>query len=165
MEKIAVYPGTFDPITYGHVDLIERGLKMFKEIIVAISDNPSKTPLFSLEERKAFIQEATSHLKGVRLDSFDQLLVEYMKDKNVRVVIRGVRAISDFEYEFQMALMNRNLNSEMETVFLIPNEKYSFVSSRLIKEVASFGGDVSNLVPPVVVEGLRKKFQELKLEI
>jgi len=158
----AVYPGTFDPVTYGHIDLMKRALRMCDEIIVAISDNPAKSPLFTFEERKRFIEDSTGHLKGITVEYFDVLLVDYMKMLGANLVIRGVRAISDFEYEFQMALMNRALNPEIETVFLIPNEKYSFVSSRLIKEVAAFGGGVSHLVPASVAEALRQRVGKLQ---
>jgi len=158
----AVYPGTFDPVTYGHIDLMRRALRMCDEIIVAISDNPAKEPLFTFEERKGFIEDSTSHLAGIMVEYFETLLVDYMKERGASLVIRGVRAISDFEYEFQMALMNRALNQEIETVFLIPNERYSFVSSRLIKEVAAFGGDVSHLVPSSVADALRQRVGKLR---
>ncbi len=162
MISRAVYPGTFDPVTYGHIDLMKRALRMCDEIIVAVSDNPAKEPLFTFEERKAFIEESTDDLDGITVEYFDMLLVDFMVMKGASVVIRGVRAISDFEYEFQMALMNRALNKEIETIFLIPNERYSFVSSRLIKEVAAFGGNVSHLVPPSVAEALRNRVGSLR---
>ena len=165
MISRAVYPGTFDPVTYGHIDLMKRALRMCDEIIVAISDNPAKEPLFTFEERKEFIEDSISHLAGVTVEYFDTLLVDYMKERGASLVVRGVRAISDFEYEFQMALMNRALNQEIETVFLIPNERYSFVSSRLIKEVAAFGGDVSHLVPPSVAEALRQRVGRLRKDL
>jgi len=158
MVQTAIYPGTFDPITNGHIDLIKRGLEIFDNLIVAVSNNPYKKPLFSLDERKQMIYEATKGLKNLRIDSFDNLLVQYAMENKVNVIIRGLRAVSDFEYEYQMALMNRNLNNSIETVFLVPSEQYSFISSRLIKEVASFGGSVKGLVPPIVEEALKKKF-------
>lgn len=162
MISRCVYPGTFDPVTYGHIDLMKRALKICDEIIVAVSDNPAKEPLFTYEERKAFIEEATRDLSGVTVEYFDTLLVDFMRERGASVVIRGVRAISDFEYEFQMALMNRALDQDIETVFLIPNEKYSFVSSRLIKEVAAYGGDVSHLVSPSVAKALQQRVGELR---
>ncbi|MBI1987820.1 MAG: pantetheine-phosphate adenylyltransferase [Nitrospinae bacterium] len=160
MGRTAVYPGTFDPITNGHIDLIQRGLCIFDEVIVAVSNNPDKRPLFSLEERKGFIQEATRGLGEIRIDSFNSLLIQYAKEIKVNVIIRGLRAVSDFEYEYQMALMNRKLDSSIETVFMMPSEKYSFISSRLIKEVVSFGGCVKGMVPDIVEEALRGKFKK-----
>jgi pantetheine-phosphate adenylyltransferase len=158
MGHTAIYPGTFDPITYGHIDLIRRGLKIFDDLIIGISNNPDKQPLFSLEERKQMIYQATKDFGSLKIDSFDNLLVQYARENQVNVIIRGLRAVSDFEYEYQMALMNRNMDSSIETVFMVPSEQYSFISSRLIKEVASFGGSVKGLVPPVVEEALKRKF-------
>lgn len=158
MKRIAVYPGTFDPVTNGHVDLLERSLRIFDEVIVAIASNPKKAPLFSLEERISMFRDATARYKNVVIEGFDGLLVDYVKQKKAAGIIRGLRAVSDFEYEMQMALMNRRLDSDIETVFLMPNEEYSFITSTIVKEAASYGGDVSSLVPPVVVEKLRKKY-------
>lgn len=158
MKHIAVYPGTFDPVTSGHIDLVERSLRIFDELIVAIAANPKKTPLFSLEERIAMFREVTVKYEKVVIEGFDGLLVDYVKQKKAVGIIRGLRAVSDFEYEMQMALMNRRLDSGIETVFLMPNEEYSFITSTIVKEAASYGGDVSSLVPQVVVEKLKKKF-------
>ncbi len=158
MKHIAVYPGTFDPVTNGHVDLVERSLRIFDEVIVAIAANPKKAPLFSLEERIDMFQEAMPRPNRVKIEGFDGLLVDYVRAKKAVGIIRGLRAVSDFEYEMQMALMNRRLDSDIETVFLMPNEEYSFITSTIVREAASYGGDVSSLVPKVVVAKLRKKF-------
>ncbi|MEK6698189.1 MAG: pantetheine-phosphate adenylyltransferase [Nitrospirota bacterium] len=158
MKHIAVYPGTFDPVTNGHVDLLERSLRIFDEVIVAIASNPKKAPLFPIEERIAMFREATAQYKNVVIEGFDGLLVDYVKQKKAIGIVRGLRAVSDFEYEMQMALMNRRLDSTIETVFLMPNEEYSFITSTIVREAASYGGDVSSLVPKVVVEKLKKKF-------
>nr|WP_206425302.1 pantetheine-phosphate adenylyltransferase [Staphylospora marina] len=160
MMKIAVYPGSFDPITYGHLDLIERGLKVFDKLIVAVLINSSKQPLFTVEERKEMIREATRHLPGVEVDSFEGLLIDYMKKREAGVILRGLRAISDFEYELQIASINRKLNEEVETLFLMTNNRHSFISSAMVKEVARYGADVSDLVPPHVVEALRVRFAQ-----
>ncbi len=157
MKHIAVYPGTFDPVTNGHIDLVERSLRIFDELIVAIAANPRKKPLFSLTERITIFREVTAMYKNVVIEGFDGLLVDYVKQKNAVGIIRGLRAVSDFEYEMQMALMNRRLDSSIETVFLMPNQEYSFITSTIVKEAASYGGDVSSLVPKVVVEKLKKK--------
>jgi pantetheine-phosphate adenylyltransferase len=156
-EIVAIYPGSFDPLTSGHVDIIERGSKIFDSIIVAILVNAEKVPLFSEDERMAIIREVFKGYKNVQADTFNGLLVEYAQRKQASVLVRGLRAISDFEYEFQMALMNRHLAPGLETVFMMPDEKYTFVSSRLIKEVFMLGGEVSSLVPPVVEQKLRAK--------
>ena len=158
MKHIAVYPGTFDPVTNGHVDLVERSLRIFDELIVAVAANPKKAPLFPLDERIAMFKEAIPNFSHVIIEGFDGLLVDYVKQKKAAGIIRGLRAVSDFEYEMQMALMNRRLDSTIETVFLMPNEEYSFITSTIVKEAASYGGDVSSLVPKVVVEMLKKKF-------
>src|SRR5512135_2063975 len=159
MKHIAVYPGTFDPVTNGHIDLVERSLRIFDELIVAVAANPKKQPLFSLEERiELFRRVVTRYRRRVRIEGFDGLLVDYVKRKNAVGIIRGLRAVSDFEYEMQMALMNRRLDNDIETVFLMPNEEYSFITSTIVREAASYGGDVSSLVPKVVVEKLKKKF-------
>jgi pantetheine-phosphate adenylyltransferase len=155
MSVSALYPGTFDPPTNGHLDLIERGAKLFDHLIVAILNNPGKNPLFTVEERVEMLRESTAALKNVSVATFDGLMVEFARKQGVSAVLRGIRAISDYEYEFQMALMNRRLAPEIETVFLQPAGRYSFVSSRMLKEVFSFGGDVSGLVPPNVLKRLR----------
>jgi pantetheine-phosphate adenylyltransferase len=144
---IAVYPGTFDPITNGHLDIIERGSRIFERVIVAVLANYQKSPLLSVKERKRLIVAATSSLGNVTVDTFDGLLADYARSRGASVIVRGLRAISDFEYEFQMGLMNRRLNPEMETVFMMPSEAYSYLSSRLVKEVVALGGSVTGLVP------------------
>ena len=161
MGKTALYPGTFDPVTNGHIDLVKRIRRIFDNLIVAVANNPEKEPLFSFEERSAFLQEVTKGYEDIHIHSFDGLLVHYAVTNHVDVIIRGLRAVADFEYEYQMALMNRNLDDSIETVFMMPCEKYSFISSKLIKEVASFGGDVKGMVPGVVEKALRKKFNRL----
>ncbi len=158
MKRIAVYPGTFDPVTNGHIDLVERSLRIFDEVIIAVAANPKKIPLFSLRERIALFNKATTKYRNVTIEGFDGLLVDYVRKKKAVGIIRGLRAVSDFEYEMQMALMNRRLDSDIETVFMMPNEEYSFITSTIVKEAASYGGDVSSLVPNVVVEKLRRKF-------
>ncbi len=158
MKHIAVYPGTFDPVTNGHIDLVERSLRIFDELIVAVAANPKKQPLFSLEERVGMFKKVVSRYKRVKIEGFDGLLVDYVKQKKAVGIIRGLRAVSDFEYEMQMALMNRRLDNDIETVFLMPNEEYSFITSTIVREAASYGGDVSSLVPGVVVEKLKKKY-------
>lgn len=160
MKRIAVYPGTFDPVTRGHVDLTERSLRMFDKVIIAIAANPKKVPLFTLEERIDMFRRAIGGRKNVEIEGFDCLLVDYMKRKKAVGLIRGLRAVSDFEYELQMALMNRRLDSTVETVFLMPSEEYSFITSTIVKEAASYGGDVSSLVPRIVVEKLKKKIMK-----
>jgi pantetheine-phosphate adenylyltransferase len=157
MSVSALYPGTFDPPTNGHLDLIERGAKLFDHLIVAVLNNPGKDPLFTVEERVEMLKESTVALKNVSVATFDGLMVEFARKQGVSAVLRGIRAISDYEYEFQMALMNRRLAPEIETVFLQPAGRYSFVSSRMLKEVFSFGGDVSGLVPPNVLKRLRNR--------
>ena len=160
MKKVAVYPGTFDPITNGHLDLLARGLKIFDKVIIAVAHNPGKKPLFTLEERLKMIEDtlANSPLKErVIIDSFEGLLVDYLKKVGAQVVLRGLRAVSDFEYEFQMALMNRKLSNEMETLFLMTGLRWIYISSRLIKEVAQAGGCVKGLVPEPVEDKLIKK--------
>jgi len=158
MKHVAVYPGTFDPVTNGHIDLVERSLTIFDEVIVAVAENPKKTPLFSLEERLAMFKAVTRRYRRVMIEGFDGLLVDYVRHKKAVAIIRGLRAVSDFEYEMQMALMNRRLDDDIETVFLMPNEAYSFITSTIVKEAASYGGDVSSLVPKLVVGKLQKKF-------
>jgi len=150
----AIYPGTFDPLTNGHLDLIARGAKIFDHLVVAILRNESKNPLFSVTERVEMITAATKDLENVSVATFDGLLVDFAKQQNAKALLRGIRAISDYEYELQMALMNRRLSGELETVFMMPAEKYSYVSSRLIKNVFRLGGSVDGLVPPMVAERL-----------
>ena len=155
--RIAVCPGSFDPLTNGHVDIIERGLAIFDRVVVAVAINAEKTPLFSVDERIGMIREMFRERPNVQVDTFDGLLVEYARLKGASAIIRGLRAVSDFEYEFQMALMNRRLDHEIETVFLMPAEQYTYTSSRLIKEVFRLGGEVGGLVPPMIEERLRQK--------
>ena len=153
----AIYPGSFDPPTNGHLDLIQRGSKIFEELVVAILRNSEKSPMFSLGERREMLRELTADLSNVRIDTFDGLMVEYAKSIEATCVLRGIRAISDYEYELQMALMNRKLEPTLETVFMMPADKYSYVSSRLVREVAQAGGPVKGLVPEVVEQKLREK--------
>jgi len=157
-KRIAVYPGSFDPITYGHMDILMRGLELFDKVIMAVAYNIEKTGLFTVEERRDLISKALNGNENVIVDSFEGLLVDYVKKVNARFVIRGLRAMSDFEYEFQMASMNRNLNKGMDTLFMMTSKDYFFISSRTIKEVASFGGCVDGLVPAAVAKSLKEKF-------
>ena len=156
-EMLAIYPGSFDPLTNGHVDIIQRGSRMFDRIVVAILLNVEKAPLFTVAERVEIAREVFSGYPNVEVDTFDGLLVEYARRKGAGVIVRGLRAISDFEYEMQMALMNRHLNPNVETVFMMPAETYTYVSSRLVKEVVALGGSVSGLVPTLVEDRLREK--------
>ena len=159
MTKRAVYPGMFDPVHNGHVDVIERSLRIFDEVIVAVVANPSKSPLFSVAERLEMVDEATPDLRSnFRIVAFDGLLIDLVEREKADCIVRGIRAVSDFEYEFQMALMNRKLRPNVETVFLMPHEKYTYISSRLIKEVASFGTSVAGMVPPLVEKRLAEKY-------
>jgi pantetheine-phosphate adenylyltransferase len=160
LGKRAVYPGMFDPIHNGHLDLIERSLRIFDELIVAVVANPSKQPLFPVKERLEMIDECTSRMVRMRITSFDGLLIDLVHREQADCIVRGLRAVSDFEYEFQMALMNRKLRNTVETVFLMPHERYTYISSRLIKEVASLGAGVNSLVPPIVEERLTRKFSK-----
>ncbi len=153
----AIYPGTFDPLTNGHLDLIARGSKIFDHLIVAILNNSEKEPLFPVKERVEMLTEATREFSNISVSTFDGLLVEFARQQQAQALLRGIRAISDYEYEFQMALMNRRLAPQLETVFMMPAEKYSYVSSRLIREVFRLGGSVEGLVPPSVVERLQKQ--------
>jgi len=156
--RLAIYPGTFDPITNGHLDLVRRALPLFDHLIVAVGQNPEKRPLFDAAERVALVRESLQGLDQVEIEMFDGLLAEFAKEKGAVAIIRGLRAVSDFEFEFQMALMNRRLAPEIETVYLMPNEKYTYLSSALIKDVARHGGDVSRFVPEAVVRILHEKF-------
>lgn len=158
MGSIAVCPGSFDPITYGHLDIITRGAKVFDEVYVSILNNSSKKPVFSVEERVALIKEVTKDIPNVRVDSFQGLLVDYAKNIGANAIIRGLRAVSDFEYEMQLTSMNRFLNNEIETFYIMTNNQYSFLSSSIVKEVAQYGGRISELVPPKVEVALRAKF-------
>ncbi|MFH1655863.1 MAG: pantetheine-phosphate adenylyltransferase [Candidatus Omnitrophota bacterium] len=160
MCKKAVYPGSFDPITYGHIDLIRRALGIFEEVVVAVAHNSDKKPTFSVKERVAMIKDAVKDLDNVTVEDFDILVVDYARKKNVNVIIRGLRMISDFEYEFQMALTNRRLASDIETIFLMPSEQYSFLSSRLLKEAAGLGADLSSFVPTPVEKALKNKLKK-----
>jgi pantetheine-phosphate adenylyltransferase len=157
MSTLAVYPGSFDPLTNGHVDIISRGAKMFDRIIVAILVNAEKAPLFSMDERVEIARAVFASFPSVEVDTFDGLLVDYVSRRRAQVIVRGLRAVSDFEFEFQMALMNQRLNPKIETVFMMPAEQYTYISSRLIKEVFSLGGRVNGLVPELVEERLRAK--------
>jgi len=159
MKKIAIYPGTFDPITNGHLDLVKRGLMIFDEVIIAVAPSQKKQPLFSIKERLKMIRSAVKKLKRVRVGSFNSLLVEYAKERKGIAILRGLRAISDFEYELQMAHMNRRLGKNIETVCMMPSEEFSFVTSSMIKEISSFGGSVHGLVTEEVEEALREKFR------
>ncbi len=157
MTPPAIYPGTFDPVTYGHIDILKRALKIFHRVIVAVAHNPDKRPLFSVQERVELLRRASRGLSGVTIEDFDSLVVDYVRKKRARVVIRGLRMLSDFEYEFQMALMNRKLSEDVETIFLMPKDSYSYISARLIKEAAALGADVSSFVPDVVGAALQQK--------
>lgn len=157
MKKIGVYPGTFDPVTHGHIDIIKRSLKVFDKVIVAVAPNPQKAPLFDVNERVFMIQEATRGLKNLQIEQFEGLLVEFVKRQGGTAVIRGLRAVSDFEYELQIALMNRKLDSEVETVFMMPSQEYTYLTSSIVKAVASYGGEVKDFVPEIVLKKLKEK--------
>jgi len=160
MGGIAVCPGSFDPVTYGHLDIIKRGAKVFNEVHVVVLNNSSKHPLFTVDERIELIKEATKEIPNVIVDSFQGLLVDYAKSVNARAIIRGLRAVSDFEYEMQITSMNRVLNDDIETFFIMTKNQYSFLSSSIVKEVAKYNGKVSELVPPVVEKALKMKFEK-----
>jgi len=162
MEHKAIYPGSFDPITNGHVDIIERCLDIFDKILVAVLENPKKRPLFPTEERVNMIKEIFTGRENIEVKAFDGLLVEFAEKNDIKVVIRGLRAISDFEYEFQMALMNQKLKPDIETFFMVPNVKYTFLSSKLVKEIFMLGGGVKGLVPDLVESHLQEKFKKSK---
>ena len=155
--RTAIYPGSFDPLTNGHLDVIERAAKLFDQVIVAIANNDSKNPLFTLSERRDLVNRSVRRLKNVETDTFDGLLVEYVERRSGQAILRGLRAVSDFEFEFQLALMNRKLNERVETIFMMPKDTYTFLSSRIVKEIARLGGDVSAFVPPHVRAALAKK--------
>lgn len=160
--KRGIYPGTFDPITFGHLDLIRRSCRIFDEVVIAVAPNPRKQPMFDLDERIALIRESVRDLKQVSVEPFEGLLVDYARQRGGIALIRGLRAVSDYEYELQMALMNRRLDKEIETVFMMPSEEFSFISSTIVKEVASFGGSIKSLVPPAVVAAIRGKYGTMK---
>ncbi|MFH1790744.1 MAG: pantetheine-phosphate adenylyltransferase [Candidatus Omnitrophota bacterium] len=159
MNRKAVYPGTFDPITYGHIDIIKRAARLYDVVYVAVAEGTFKMPLFSLNERLSMVRKSAGGMKNVKVESFDGLAVDYVRGKKSCVVIRGLRMISDFEYEFQMALTNRKLAEDVETIFMMPNESYSYLSSKLIKEAVALGADVSSFVPDYVSKMLRKKLK------
>jgi pantetheine-phosphate adenylyltransferase len=161
MSQIAIYPGTFDPVTYGHIDLIKRAKEIFPKVIVAVAHNPHKKPLFSVKDRVAMLRKATKNLKGIEVLEFEGLVVNYARKHKAKVLIRGLRMISDFEYEFQMALTNRKLAADIETIFLMPHESYSYLSSKLLKEAASLGADLSSFVPDFVGKALKEKLAQL----
>lgn len=160
MKNIAVYPGTFDPITNGHLDIIKRGAKVFDEVIVAVAFNPQKEPLFEIEERVNIIREVTGDIPSVSVESFSGLLIDYLEEHHAQVILRGLRAISDFEYEFQMAAMNRKLASKFETIFMMTGEQYSYLSSRFVKEICRLGGKVDCFVPEKVNKALVEKYNK-----
>ncbi|SFS51403.1 pantetheine-phosphate adenylyltransferase [Marininema halotolerans] len=158
MKKVAVYPGSFDPITLGHLDIIQRGARVFDQVVVSVLHNSQKRPLFTVQERVQLIREVTMDIGNVEVDHFEGLLVDYIHDRKATNVIRGLRAITDFEYELQFASMMKKLDSNIETLFMMTNNQYSFLSSGIVKEVAQYGGDIGDLVPPVVEEALKKKY-------
>lgn len=157
MENTVIYPGTFDPITKGHMDIIERAARIFPRVIVAIAANPGKSPMFSANERVDFAKQVLQNISNLEICSFDGLLVDFAKQKNTRLILRGLRAVSDFEYEFQLASMNRHLLPDLETLFLTPSEQYSFISANLVREIASLGGDVNEFVHPIVAKALKSR--------
>ena len=161
MQRIAIYPGTFDPVTNGHIDIVKRGLKLFDKIIIAILHNPEKKTLFSVKERIEMLSISMQDLSGIEFDTFNGLLVDYANYRKAHGILRGMRAVSDFEYEFQMALMNRKLNRDVQTVFLMTGLRWIFTSSSIIKEAASFGGDIEDMVPPIVSVKLKEKFANI----
>jgi pantetheine-phosphate adenylyltransferase len=160
--RTAIYPGSFDPLTNGHLDVLQRAAKLFDRVVVAVAKNEGKNPLFTLDERLALVKDAAAHLPNVEADTFDGLLVEYVVQKKAQAIVRGLRAVSDFEFEFQLALMNRKLNENVETIFMMPKDTYTFLSSRIVKEIARLGGDVSQFVNPNVQTALRNKLKPVK---
>jgi pantetheine-phosphate adenylyltransferase len=157
--RTVIYPGSFDPLTNGHLDVVQRAAKLFDRVIVAVAKNDSKNPLFTLRERRALVAQCVGHLPNVEVDSFDGLLVEYVEARSAQAIIRGLRAVSDFEFEFQLALMNRKLNERVETIFMMPKDTYTFLSSRIVKEIARLGGDVSAFVPTAVEAALTTRLR------
>jgi pantetheine-phosphate adenylyltransferase len=155
--RSVIYPGSFDPITNGHLDVIQRAARLFDRVVVAVANNDTKRPLFTLEERKNLVAKSVEHFEGVEVDGFSGLLVDYVTSHHANVIVRGLRAVSDFEFEFQLALMNRKLNEQVETIFMMPKDTYTFLSSRIVKEICRLGGDVGAFVPAVVETALRKK--------
>jgi pantetheine-phosphate adenylyltransferase len=162
MSRIAVYPGTFDPVTNGHIDIVQRGRKLFDHIVVAILHNPAKKALFSIDERLEMLRASMKHIPGLSFDVFEGLLVQYVQTRGAQAILRGMRAVSDFEYEFQLALMNRKLNRDIETVFLMTGMRWFFTSSSIIKEAALFGGDISDMVPALVNQRVIARYEELR---
>jgi pantetheine-phosphate adenylyltransferase len=160
MPQAVIYPGTFDPITKGHMDLIERAARLFKRVIIAVAANPGKTPVFAHAERIELVKKVLAPLKNVSVCGFNGLLIEFAKQQNISIILRGLRAVSDFEYEFQLASMNRHLAAGIETIFLTPDEKYSFVSANLVREIAELGGDVTEFVHKTVASALKKRFKK-----
>ena len=160
--RTVIYPGSFDPLTNGHLDVVQRAARLFDRVIVAVAKNEGKQPLFSLAERRALVTQAVKHLPNVTTDTFDGLLVEYVASKKAQAIVRGLRAVSDFEFEFQLALMNRKLDETIETIFMMPKDTYTFLSSRIVKEIARLGGDVSPFVPAHVQTALKKKLKSAK---
>ncbi|SDQ63435.1 Phosphopantetheine adenylyltransferase [Virgibacillus subterraneus] len=158
MSRLAICPGSFDPVTYGHLDIIERGASVFDNVIVVVFNNQSKAPLFTVEERVALLEESTKHLPNVTVDESNELLIDYAMQQKAQVVLRGLRAVSDFEYEMQITSMNRKLNERVETLFMMTNNQYSFLSSSIVKEVAKYKANVSDLVPEAVEKALKKKY-------
>jgi len=156
--RTVIYPGSFDPLTNGHLDLVERAARLFDRVIVAVAENESKHPLFTLEERRGLVGQSIRHLKNLEADTFSSLLVQYVEKRGGNAILRGLRAVSDFEFEFQLALTNRKLNERIETIFMMPRDTYTFLSSRVVKEIARLGGDVSAFVPPHVRKALNAKF-------
>ena len=160
--RTAIYPGSFDPLTNGHLDVVQRAAKLFDRVVVAVAKNEGKNPLFTLNERVGLVKKSIAHLPNVEADSFDSLLVEYVVSRKAQAIVRGLRAVSDFEFEFQLALMNRKLNENIETIFMMPKDTYTFLSSRIVKEIARLGGDVNSFVPAYVQSALAKKFSAKK---
>jgi len=162
MKNIAVYPGTFDPLTNGHIDIIERGLKIFDEVIVAVAKSSDKQTLFPVDDRIEMLSDATGKMKNLRVEFFDGLLIDFVNNAGAKAIIRGLRAVSDFEYEFQMAVTNRKLLKNVDTIFLMSTVKYSYLSSSIVKEVAKYGGDIDGMVPEMVSEKLKKRYRDLR---
>jgi pantetheine-phosphate adenylyltransferase len=156
--RTAIYPGTFDPLTNGHLDVVQRAAKLFDRVVMAVAKNDGKQPMFTSDERFVLVQKAVKHLPNVEADKFDGLLVEYVVSRKAQAIVRGLRAVSDFEFEFQLALMNRKLNENIETIFMMPKDTYTFLSSRIVKEIARLGGDVRAFVPAHVQDALARKF-------